>query len=171
MIVLVMGVSGVGKSTVGARLASRLGWSFHDADALHSPANIARMRRGEPLDDHARMPWLLAVRDLIASLSRQGVDAVVACSALKVSYRAVLLDGVPDVRVVHLTAPTEVLHTRVARRNDHFMPATLVNSQVAALEPPDGALTIDATEAVEDIVDRIVAALGLGPTGSMPRGR
>lgn len=170
MIVLVMGVSGVGKTTVGARLAARLEWSFHDADDLHSDVNIARMRRGEPLDDQARMPWLLAVRNLMAVLSRQGLDAVVACSALKASYRAVLLDGVPDVRLVHLTAPTEVLQRRLERREDHFMPAKLVNSQVAALEPPAAALTVDATQPVEAIVDRIVADLALEPRGPVGGG-
>ena len=163
MIVLLMGVSGVGKSTVGKRLALRLVWSFHDADDLHSPASVARMRSGQPLDDEARMPWLQRVRDLIGTLSRQGVDAVVACSALKASYRAFLLEGATDVRVVHLTAPAEVLRRRVSHREGHFMPPTLVDSQVATLEPPADALTIDASLPVEEVVEQIVEGLGLPP--------
>ena len=161
MIVLLMGVSGVGKSTVGERLASRLSWRFHDADDLHSPASIARMRSGRPLDDEARMPWLEAVRDLIRDLARERVHAVVACSALKASYRAMLLDGIADVRVVHLTAPAEVLHRRVGERAGHFMPTALVDSQVATLEPPAGAVDIDATKPVDEVVQEIVVALDL----------
>jgi gluconokinase len=168
MIILVMGVSGVGKSTVGARLAARLGWSFHDADALHTPANIERMRAGHPLDDDARIPWLLAVRDVMTAVSRRGDDAVVACSALKERYRTLLLRDLSDIRLVHLTAPAEVLRERVARREGHFMPATLVESQVATLEPPTAALTIQATGAVEDVVSRIVAGLGLAAQSREP---
>jgi gluconokinase len=163
MVVLLMGVSGVGKSTVGKRLASRLSWAFHDADDLHTPANIARMRSGMPLDDAARVPWLEAVRELIRSASRDGVDAVIACSALKESYRAMLLSGVRDVRLVHLTAPADVLRARVRVREGHFMPATLVDSQVATLETPSTALTIDATGPVDDVVQQIVDGLGLPP--------
>ena len=160
MIVLLMGVSGVGKSTVGKRLASRLGWRFDDADDLHSPGNIARMRNGQPLDDDARMPWLQRVGDLIRARLREGVNAVVACSALKASYRAILLEGTTDVRVVHLTAPAEVLRTRVQHREGHFMPATLVDSQVATLEPPSHALTVDASVPVDEVVQQIIDRLG-----------
>jgi gluconokinase len=163
MIVLLMGVSGVGKSTVGKRLASRLSWTFHDADDLHTPANIARMRSGMPLDDAARMPWLEAVRELIRTASRDGGDAVIACSALRESYRAMLLNGVPDVRLVHLTASAEVLRARVRLREGHFMPATLVDSQVATLEAPAAALTVDATGPVDEVVQQIVDGLGLTP--------
>jgi gluconokinase len=163
MIVLLMGVSGVGKSTVGKRLASRLAWEFRDADDLHAPESIARMRKGEPLDDEARMPWLQRVRHLIGELSSARVDAVVACSALKASYRTLLLEGTIDVRVVHLTAPADVLRSRVRHREGHFMPATLVDSQVATLEPPANALTVDASEPVEQVVNEIVEGLGLPP--------
>jgi gluconokinase len=163
MVVLLMGVSGVGKSTVGKRLATHLGWRFHDADDLHSPDSIARMRSGQPLDDDARTPWLRRVRDLISRLSRERVNAVVACSALKASYRALLLDGLSDVHLVHLAAPADVLRSRVRGREGHFMPDTLVDSQVAALEPPANALTVDATPGVEEVVRQIVDDLGLGP--------
>jgi gluconokinase len=161
MIILLMGVSGVGKSTVGRALATRLSWRFHDADDLHSPANVARMRSGRPLDDEARLPWLRAVGDLIRTLAQDGRNAVVACSALKASYRAVLLDGVSGVRLVHLTAPADVLRERVAERAGHFMPSSLVESQVAALEPPSDALSVDATRPVDDVVQQIVDGLDL----------
>ena len=161
MIVLLMGVSGVGKSTVGKRLASRLRWRFDDADDLHTPMNVARMRSGKPLDDEARVPWLERVRDLIRTRSREGVNAVVACSALKASYRALLLEGTTDVRLVHLTAPAEVLRNRVQSREGHFMPAMLVESQVATLEPPENALTIDASQPIEEVVAQIVDGLGI----------
>jgi gluconokinase len=121
------------------------------------------MRAGRALDDEARMPWLRAVRELIIGISGQGVSAVVACSALKESYRALLLDGIADVQVVHLTAPAAVLRSRVAHREGHFMPARLVDSQVAALESPDRAMTVDATLPVADVVQRIVVQLGLAP--------
>lgn len=161
MIILLMGVSGVGKSTVGRSLADRLSWRFHDADDLHSPENVARMRSGRPLDDEARLPWLHAVRDLIRTLAQDGRDAVVACSALKASYRRLLLEDVRGVCIVHLTAPAEVLQERVAERAGHFMPATLVESQVAALEPPADALVVDATRPVNEVVEQIVDRLDL----------
>jgi gluconokinase len=160
VIVLLMGVSGAGKSTVGKRLASELAWPFHDADDLHTPENIARMRSGRPLDDEARLPWLHRVRDLIRALSRDRLDAVVACSALKETYRAILLDGVSDVRLVHLNAPAEVLRTRVREREGHFMPDTLVDSQVATLEAPVNALSVDASAPVQDVVRQILDGLG-----------
>jgi gluconokinase len=145
-------------------LASHLSWQFHDADDLHSPDNIARMRSGHPLDDSARTPWLRAVRDLIRTLDGDGVDAVVACSALKASYRALLLEGIEEARVVHLTAPAEVLRERVGDRAGHFMPPALVDSQVATLEPPADALTVDATKPVADVVRQIIHELGIGRT-------
>jgi gluconokinase len=174
MVILLMGVAGAGKSTVGARLAHRLGWAFYDADDLHSRENIARMRSGQPLDDGARVPWLLAVRDLIMKASRERENAVVACSALKSSYRALILDGTRDVRLVHLSAPVEVLRERVAARRHHFMPSTLVDSQLATLEPPEEGVTIDATPPVQEIVGTIISVLGLssGPNaGSHDAGR
>jgi gluconokinase len=161
LIILLMGVSGAGKSTVGSRLAVRLGWAFHDADDLHTPANIERMRAGQALDDDARIPWLLSVREKMRDVSSRGDDAVVACSALKERYRALLLDGVSGVRLVHLTAPAEVLRNRVAHREGHFMPPSLVDSQVATLESPAGALTVDATGSVDQVVARIARELGI----------
>jgi gluconokinase len=159
MIVRRMGVSGVGTSTIGKQLAQRRGWPFHDADDLHPPPNVARMRSGQPLDDESRGPWLAAVHALLVRLARQGSDAVVACSALKATYRALLLDGVPGVVVVHLTAPREVLRRRIAGRAGHFMPETLLDSQLATLEPPEKTLTIDASGPVDDVVEQIEAAL------------
>jgi gluconokinase len=159
VVILLMGVSGAGKSTVGARLAERLGWAFHDADDLHSEENIQRMRSGRPLDDDARAPWLEAVRAVIERVIAQGEDAVVACSALKEQYRDRLLSGLDAVRVVHLVAPADVLEQRLARRHGHFMPAGLLESQLATLEPPSGALVLNALAPVESLVDEIAAAV------------
>lgn len=159
MVILLMGVSGVGKSTVGARVAARLGWAFYDADDLHTPENVERMRSGRPLDDEARFPWLQAVRQVIEEVVARGENAVVACSALKADYRTLLLRGVSDVRVVHLTAPAEVLRERVSHREGHFMPAALVDSQLATLEPPEGVLVLNAIAPVNLLVDEIVAAV------------
>lgn len=159
LVVVVMGVSGAGKTTVGRRLAERVGWAFHDADVLHPPANVEKMRRGLPLDDADREPWLVRVREVIAGAAREGPGAVVACSALKARYRAAVSDGIPGVRFVHLVAPPVLLRERLTARAGHFMPSGLLDSQLHDLEPPEGALVLDAREPVEALVDRIVKAL------------
>ncbi len=159
MVIIVMGVSGAGKTTVGRRLAERLGWPFHDADILHPAGNIEKMRQGHALDDADREPWLARVREVIAAAARDGRDAVVACSALKARYRAALSDGIPGVRFVHLSAPPRVLHERLTRRTGHFMSAALLDSQLEDLEPPAGAFVLDAREPVDALVERIVDAL------------
>jgi gluconokinase len=155
-----MGASGAGKTTVGTRLSERLGWPFHDADDLHTAENIERMRRGQPLDDDARLPWLRAVRGVIEGVVARRENAVVACSALKATYRALLLKDLPEVRLVHLVAPADVLRERLALRGGHFMPPTLIDSQLATLEPPAGGLVLNATAPVPALVDEIVAAVG-----------
>lgn len=136
--VVVMGVSGSGKSTVGWLLARRLGVAFVDADGLHPASNVAKMSVGEPLTDADRLPWLSAVA---AELAAAPGGAVVACSALRRRYRDVLRDGAPGVAFVHLDGSREVLAARLAARLDHFMPASLLDSQLATLEPlgPDEA--------------------------------
>lgn len=159
MVIVIMGVSGAGKSTVGRRLAQRLGWAFQDADDLHSAASIEKLRRGQPLDDEDRAPWLERVRHVIAAAARDRRNAVIACSALKARYRAVLGDGIPDVRFVHLTAPADVLQERLTSRPGHFMAPALLQSQLHDLEPPADALVVDARQPVERMVDRIVDAL------------
>lgn len=130
--VVVMGVSGCGKSTVGALLADRLGVPFLDADSLHPPANLAKMARGVPLDDADRRPWLRLVG---AALAAADGGAVVACSALRRSYRDVLREAAPDLRFVHLVGTREALAARMRSREGHFMPVSLLDTQLASLEP------------------------------------
>lgn len=161
MVIVLMGVSGVGKTVVGERAADRLGWRFVDADALHPAANVAKMQAGHPLDDEDRRPWLLAVRRTIAEAVDAGRNTIVACSALKGRYRQVLAEGLPDVRFVHLAADASTIRQRLRRRRDHFMPGSLLDSQLADLEPPADAETLDATAPVEALVETVVALAGV----------
>jgi gluconokinase len=156
VIVALMGVSGAGKTVVGRQLAQRLGWTFLDADDFHSAANIAKMRRGIALDDDDRLPWLRAIRAAVDEAAGHGLNVVVACSALREAYRRVLFEGLADVHLIYLDAPREVLRRRLESRHDHFMPANLLDSQLATLEPPDKAVVIDATQPVDDIVETLV---------------
>lgn len=158
-IVIVTGVTGSGKSTVGRALAARLGWRFHDADDLHSAENVARMRRNEPLTDAQRVPWLRQVRAVVDDAARDGRGEVIACSALKARYRDTIAGGVPAVRFVHLTGAPELLLERIAHRPDHFAGPGLLESQLAALEPPADALTLDVQMPVDALVDAIVRDL------------
>ena len=169
MVIVLMGVSGVGKTTVGRALAAQLGWTFHDGDDLHEPASIARMRSGRPLDDAQRGPWLQALAALIHDHLREHRPMVLACSALSGQHRAMLLAGLPtnaDVRLVHLRASRDVLARRLTTRPGHFFPAELLDSQLATLEEPehDGrvpVLSVDATRPVAELVDTIRAAVGI----------
>lgn len=166
-LVVVMGVSGCGKTTVGAALAQRLHVPYADADDFHPEANIAKMSAGIPLDDNDRAPWLTALAQWLRAHHQTG--AVLACSALKLSYRDLLRDGNDDVRFVHLHGDREVVARRVAGRPGHFMPVALVDSQFATLEPltpGERGLTIDFDLPVDDIVD--VAASYLGAPATIP---
>jgi gluconokinase len=145
MVIVIMGVSGAGKSTVGAELARSLGWEFYDADDFHSPENILKMRASKPLTDEDREPWLEALRALVSRLSRSGENGVLACSALRDAFRQELAAAGDDVRFVHLAAPADVVDARLRKREGHFMPPGLLASQFAALEPPADALLIDAS--------------------------
>ena len=156
--VIITGVTGSGKTTVGRALAARLGWTFHDADDLHSLDSIERMRRGEPLNDEQRQPWLLGVRHVIEEAAAHQRGIVVACSALKERYRRVLADGIDGVCFVLLTGDPGLLRERLERRTGHFAGSALLDSQLATLEP-GGELTVDVSLPVDAIVDRIVAAL------------
>ena len=159
MILILMGVSGSGKTTIGRILAHDLGWPFYDADDLHPQANIDKMHRGEPLTDADRAPWLDALHDLIAPLDRDGASAVLACSALKRTYRDRLAARIAGARFVYLRGDASLLRLRLARRTGHFMPIDLLQSQLDALEEPEGALVVDIDAAPEEIAARIKGEL------------
>jgi len=156
MIVVVMGVSGSGKTTLGQRLAARLGCEFIDADDHHPKENVAKMAAGVPLDDADRWPWLEALNTLLRA---QAHDVVLACSALKQAYRARLCEGIADCRLVYLKGSIEQIRARLAERQHRYMPASLLESQFAALEPPDDAITIDVAEPLARCVEVVVSAL------------
>lgn len=156
---LVMGVSGAGKTTVASALAERLGWAFLDADDLHPRSNHAKMARGEPLDDADRRPWLAAVAAWIAARRTADQSAVVACSALKRAYRDQLRLAADDLQIVYIRAEPALLAERLRRRRGHFMPPSLLDSQFAALEPPapdEHAMVIDAGQTLAEITDAVV---------------
>lgn len=156
--IVLMGVAGCGKTTVGVLLAERLGWRFLDADDFHSPANVEKMRSGQPLTDDDRWPWL----DRLNGLLREDGPAILACSALRQRYRDRIAAGVDDVRWVHLVGTFELIGARLAARKGHYMPATLLASQFDTLEPPDAALTVDVADMPEVLAERIVNGLGVG---------
>src|SRR3954452_16740440 len=132
--IVVMGVSGAGKSTVAAELVKRLGWDFAEGDEFHPPENVEKMRAGIPLDDEDRWPWLRRLAEWIGEHEAAGANAVVTCSALKRAYRDLLRDGHPSVWFAHVDVPREVLAERLAQRKGHFMPPSLLDSQLATLE-------------------------------------
>lgn len=162
MIVVLMGVSGSGKTTVGKVLARELGWTFVEADDFHSEANVAKMHRGEPLTDDDRRPWLRAVRQRIDEATARGENVVLACSALKHAYQDYLEQHDPEkVHYVYLEGSEELIRTRLARRTGHFMNPTLLHSQFETLEPPDSALRVDIGPAPEVIAAEVRRRLGL----------
>ncbi len=150
MILIVAGVSGSGKSTVGALLAGLLRWQFADADSFHPEANVAKMRSGVPLADEDRAPWLRAITDWMDARISAGQSAVLACSALKRAYRDELLSGRPAATLVFLEVDKEVLARRLAARHGHFFPGKLLDSQLAALEPPAPDERVYSVEVVGD---------------------
>ena len=165
---VVMGVSGSGKSSVAAALAGALGWPYVDADDLHPAANKAKMSAGHPLDDADRAPWLLAVAAWIGQHEAAGVDALVACSALRRRYREVLRDGHPSVFFAYLAVDPDVLAERLANRRGHFMPAGLLGSQLEALEELDAdepgvRVAVAAGWSAEQTALRLVGLLDLRP--------
>ncbi len=155
MIVIVMGVSGSGKSTIGKPLADRLGLPFFDADEFHPLENVAKMAAGTPLTDADRWPWIA----LLNAKLRAEKNAVLACSALKQSYRDALARGLTDCRFVHLRGSIELIRARLADRKHRYMPASLLESQFATLEPPASALAVDIGQPTERCVEEIVASL------------
>lgn len=160
MVILLMGVTAAGKTTVARTLAQALDWRFADADDYHSPANVAKMRAGIPLTDEDRAPWLQSLHTAIGGWLAAGENVVLACSALKASYRDILL-VTPEVKLVYLKATPELIAARLAARQGHYMNPTLLRSQFQALEEPAQALTIDAGLSTEQIVAEIRGALRL----------
>jgi gluconokinase len=159
-IVIVTGVSGSGKTTVGRALAARLGWRFHDADDLHSPESIERMRRNLPLDDELRQPWLDRVREVLEAAAEEKTGTVIACSALRESYRRQLSAGIDGVMFVLLEGDAGLLRERLDQREGHFAGSGLLDSQLAALESPSAGLTVDLALPVDAIVEHILSKLG-----------
>jgi len=162
MILVAMGVSGAGKTTIASALATRLGWTFADGDAFHDAANIEKMHAGVPLTDLDRMPWLKRIAEWIDERRAAGEDAIIACSALKRRYRDVLAKDRPDVHILYLHASRELIASRLHKRTGHFMPEALLDSQFADLEEPardEHPIRIDVEPPVEAIVDDIVGRL------------
>lgn len=161
-IVVIMGVSGVGKTTIGRLLAETLGWGYAEGDSYHPAANVEKMRSGHPLEDEDRWPWLHAMAADIDRWRAEGKGMVLACSALKRAYRGILIGDRDDVRLVQLTGDESLIRNRIAARRHAYMPASLLISQLATLEPPtadERPVVVDVSEAPEACVEQIRAAL------------
>jgi gluconokinase len=166
--VVVMGVSGSGKSTVARGISARTGLLFAEADEFHTEDNVERMRRGVPLDDEHREPWLRDLAAWMAARHAEGVSTVLACSALRRSYRDILRTGVPDLEFVHLDGSAEVIRTRLAQRAGHYMPVSLLQSQIATLEPlqaDEHGVVLDVAQTTDDLVTQTIARLDLPAAG------
>ena len=168
MTLVVMGVSGVGKTSVARALVERTGWPFQEGDDLHPEENRAKMAAGTPLTDDDRWPWLRRIAAWIGEQEAAGRGAVVTCSALRRSYRELLRDGHPSVRFVHLVAPDDVLTDRITNRRRHYMPPSLLRSQLDALEPlgaDEPGVRVETQGDPDTVADRALEALGL-PAGA-----
>lgn len=161
MIILVMGVSGSGKTLIGQRLAEALGWSFYDADDFHSRANLEKMSWGIPLTDHDRAPWLAVLQQAIAQWLREGKNAVLACSVLKASYRQQLCIDPEQIHLVYLQGTFSLIQQRLANRQGHFMKVQMLQSQFADLEEPSGSIRVDVAQPPSAIVAEILERLDL----------
>ena len=165
-VLVVMGVSGCGKSTIGTQLAIRLRWEFEDGDWFHPARNIEKMHSGHPLTDEDRRPWLDAIAAFIDASRNAGRHVVIACSALKKSYRAVIVGERADVRLVYLKGPIELIARRIAARHEHFMPRALLQSQFDALEEPgsdENPIVVSIEPPPREIVAQVLAAFGTAP--------
>jgi gluconokinase len=160
MFIILMGVSGSGKTTIGAALAARMGLPFYDGDDYHTPANRSKMAAGVPLTDDDRQAWLETLAALIRDQLARGAGGVLACSALKARYRAILQVDAERVTFVYLRGSYETIRQRILGRGDHYMKAAMLPSQFDALEEPEGVLTIDVVYPPEEIIRRILVTLG-----------
>ena len=166
--IIVMGVSGAGKSTIAALLAGRLGWTYEDADWFHPASNVEKMHSGQPLTDEDRWPWLQGIAAWIDATRREGGHGVIACSALKRAYRRTLAGDRADVRIVYLKGDRELIARRMITRHGHFMPPSLLDSQFATLEEPaadEKAVVVSIEARPPAVVEEIIARLSLAPTG------
>ena len=161
MVLLLMGVTASGKTTVGHLLRDQLGWPFYDGDDFHPPANIDKMSKGIPLTDDDRRPWLESLHRVMADAEAAGTSAIVASSALKEAYRQILSDGLRTLRIVFLKGDPATLQARLDHRVGHFMPKTMLPSQMAALEEPKDAIVVNAGQPPNVIVQQILDALKL----------
>jgi len=161
LVILLMGVAGSGKTTIGTQLAAELGWRFRDADEFHPPENVSKMSSGAPLTDRDRAPWLAAIRSFIEATLAQGGHAVVTCSALKEKYRAAAIPDGDGVKLVHLAGDFDLILQRMNARQGHFMKPQMLRSQFEALETPTQALAIDVAKSPDEIVAEIRGKLGL----------
>jgi gluconokinase len=160
VIIIVMGVTGAGKTTIGTLLAQQLAWDFVDADSFHPPSNIEKMSRGIPLTDSDRLPWLQTIRDAIVRWISQERNVVLACSALKRSYRDLLLFS-PEIRLVYLKGSCDLIRSRLLFRHGHFATEQLLASQFADLEEPEAAIAADASRTPDEIVCQIRRSMNL----------
>jgi gluconokinase len=166
-VIVVMGVSGSGKSTIASMLAHRLQWTYEDGDWFHPKSNVEKMHHGEPLTDADRWPWLHAIAAWIDQTRQHGGHGIVACSALKRAYRDILVGERPDVRLVFLKGDRDLIARRIAARDDHFMPASLLDSQFATLEEPtadERPIVVSIAPHPREIVDAIVRQLDIAET-------
>jgi gluconokinase len=161
--VVLMGVAGSGKTAVGMQVAQKLSWIFLDADNFHPPANIEKMKHGIPLNDQDRAPWLQRLHDELQDQMAEGHSVVLACSALKETYRKVLRDEVSPPTFVYLDVDPETIRDRLQHRTAHFFPKELMESQFAALEKPKDAIIVDARKPLADVVDQVIRALTASP--------
>jgi gluconokinase len=161
---IVMGVSGSGKTTIGEMLAARIGWRYEDADSFHPAANVTKMSAGQPLTDDDRWPWLRAIADEIDRANAAGERVVIGCSALRRAYRDVLVHGRSDIRIVYLDGTQDLIADRLGQRKGHFMPPGLLTSQFGTLEPPtpdEHAVTVSIDAPVETVVENVLRQLKL----------
>jgi carbohydrate kinase (thermoresistant glucokinase family) len=161
--VVLMGVAGSGKTAVGMQVAQKLDWIFLDADNFHPPANIEKMKHGIPLNDQDRAPWLQRLHDELQHQMAEGLSVILACSALKESYRNVLRDEESPPKFVYLDVDPETIRDRLQHRSAHFFPKELMDSQFAALERPKDAIIIDARKPLEVVVDQVIDTLTTSP--------